>query len=40
MRESFLVACVQNRANSDMSASIAQCERLDTGSASLARRRA
>ena len=28
MSESFLVACVQNRAGADMSASIAQCERL------------
>ena len=28
MSDSFLVACVQNRARADMSASIAQCERL------------
>ena len=28
MSESFLVACVQNRAGADMNASVAQCERL------------
>ena len=28
MSKSFLVACVQNRANADMGASIAQCDRL------------